>query len=137
MHAAFAKRLAVGLSALMIVGLTAELAEAARCGNNSGGFEGWKRDFSREAARNGVGKRGQSALAGTRYSTATIRADRGQKSFKLSLNQFMAKRESVQQYRETLRRPPRTADRDLGNGEWLRRFHGQLQHSVVRCDARL
>jgi lytic murein transglycosylase len=92
MHAAFAKRLAVGLSALMMVGLTAEFAEAARCGNSGGGFERWKRDFSKEAARKGVGKRGQSALAGTRYSTKTIRADRGQKSFKLSLNQFMAKR---------------------------------------------
>ncbi len=28
----------------------------------------------------------------TSYSVGTIRADRGQKSFKLSLNKFMAKR---------------------------------------------
>ena len=85
-------RIGTLFAALLALGLTAELAEAARCGNGGGGFERWKRDISKEAARNGVGKQGQSALAGTRYSTATIRADRGQKSFKLSLNQFMAKR---------------------------------------------
>jgi len=85
-------RIGALLAAVLAVGLSSGLAEAARCGNNSGGFERWKRDFSKQAASNGVKKRGLSALAGTRYSTKTIRADRGQKSFKLSLNQFMAKR---------------------------------------------
>lgn len=87
-------RLGIGavLVAALAVGLSVEQAEAARCGNTSAGFEQWKQEFSREAAANGIGSRGLSALAGTRYSTATIRADRGQKSFKLSLNQFMAKR---------------------------------------------
>lgn len=80
------------LAAVLAVGLSSQLAEAARCGNGSGGFERWKRDFSGEASARGIGNRGLSALAGTRYSTATIKADRGQKSFKLSLNQFMAKR---------------------------------------------
>jgi lytic murein transglycosylase len=67
-------------------------ADAARCGSNSAGFEAWKREFAQEAQANGVGQRAISALMGTRYSTGTIRADRGQKSFKLSLDAFMAKR---------------------------------------------
>ncbi|MCP4385285.1 MAG: lytic murein transglycosylase [Hyphomicrobiales bacterium] len=80
------------LAAVLVFGLSVETAEAARCGNTGGGFERWKRTFSREAASQGVGQRGLSALKRTRYSKSTIRADRGQKSFKLSLNQFMEKR---------------------------------------------
>lgn len=85
-------RIGVLLVALIAVVFSASVAEAARCGNNGNGFERWKRDFSKQAASRGVGQRGLSALAGTRYSKKTISADRGQKSFKLSLNQFMAKR---------------------------------------------
>ena len=65
---------------------------AAPCGNNSAGFEKWKRAFSGEAQARGIGPKGIAALQGTSYSVGTIRADRGQKSFKLSLDQFMAKR---------------------------------------------
>jgi len=75
-----------------LFGLISSGAEAARCGNNSSGFERWKKDFAAEAAGNGIGRKGLAALGATRYSVGTIRADRGQKSFKLSLNQFMAKR---------------------------------------------
>jgi lytic murein transglycosylase len=85
-------RIGTLLAAVLTVGLSTEWAEAARCGNGAGGFERWKSEFAKQAAANGVGRSGLSALAGTGYSTATIRADRGQKSFKLSLNQFMAKR---------------------------------------------
>ena len=56
------------------------------------GFEKWKRSFAQEARANGIRKRGINALMGTRYSYGTIKADRGQHSFKLSLNQFMKKR---------------------------------------------
>jgi membrane-bound lytic murein transglycosylase B len=66
-------------------------AEAAQCGNSASGFEAWKRDFAEEA-RGRATPASLSALMGTSYSTATISADRGQKSFKLSLEQFMAKR---------------------------------------------
>lgn len=72
--------------------LTAAPAFAAPCGNNSAGFENWKRVFAQEAKANGIGQRGISALMGTGYAAGTIRADRGQKSFKLSLDQFMKKR---------------------------------------------
>lgn len=67
-------------------------AFSAPCGNNAAGFEKWKRIFAKEAKARGIGQRGVNALMSTRYSTGTIRADRGQKSFKLSLDQFMKKR---------------------------------------------
>ena len=79
-------------AALMCWGMAASAAEAARCSNTGGGFERWKKEFSKEAKARGVGGKALSALAQTRYSTKTIQADRGQKSFKLSLNQFMKKR---------------------------------------------
>jgi lytic murein transglycosylase len=64
-------------------------ALAAPCGNNAGGFEAWKAAFAREAAAQGVGQRGLSALAQTQYATKTIAADRNQKSFNYSLEKFM------------------------------------------------
>ena len=67
-------------------------AEAAPCGNTGAGFENWKRVFAQEAQAKGVKPQAISALMTTTYSTGTIRADRGQKSFKLSLDAFMAKR---------------------------------------------
>ncbi len=64
-------------------------AHAATCGNDAGGFERWKQQFATEAANAGVGQRGLQALAGTRYATRTISADRNQKSFRYSLDDFM------------------------------------------------
>jgi lytic murein transglycosylase len=78
--------------ALTLTFLMALPAAAASCGNTGSGFESWKRDYAAEAKANGVGSRGLKALAATSYSTATIKADRSQKSFKLSLEQFMQKR---------------------------------------------
>lgn len=84
----------LGCAALFaaFLGLLAGPAEAAPCGNNSAGFEAWKRAFAGEAQAAGIGPNGIAALMATNYSVGTIRADRGQKSFKLSLDQFMAKR---------------------------------------------
>jgi lytic murein transglycosylase len=67
-------------------------AEAAKCGNTGANFESWKASFIAEAKQNGVRPKALSALMNTKYSSATIRADRSQKSFKLSLSAFMAKR---------------------------------------------
>jgi membrane-bound lytic murein transglycosylase B len=67
-------------------------AAAAQCGNSAAGFESWKREFVEEARASGASPNAVSALMGTHYSTATISADRGQKSFRLSLDQFLAKR---------------------------------------------
>jgi membrane-bound lytic murein transglycosylase B len=67
-------------------------ASGAQCGNTSAGFEAWKSEFANEARTHGVSAAGISALMGTSYSTATIAADRGQRSFSLSLDAFLAKR---------------------------------------------
>lgn len=72
--------------------LSAGAASAATCGNTSAGFENWKQQFSAETKGRGVSANSLSALMGTHYNNATISADRGQHSFKLSLEQFMAKR---------------------------------------------
>jgi lytic murein transglycosylase len=85
----------LGRAALLLAAVlfgVAGQAEAAPCGNNAAGFEAWKQIFAQEAQANGVGQRAIAALLATTYSTGTIRADRGQHSFKLSLDQFMAKR---------------------------------------------
>ena len=79
----------VSLAALVFM---AGVAKAATCGNTGAGFEAWKPVFAAEAKANGVKPKAISALMTTSYSTGTIRADRGQHSFKLSLNAFMAKR---------------------------------------------
>ena len=45
-----------------------------------------------EARARGISASGVAALMATNYAPATIAADRGQKSFRLSLDQFLAKR---------------------------------------------
>ncbi|WP_183432762.1 lytic transglycosylase domain-containing protein [Mesorhizobium sp. RMAD-H1] len=67
-------------------------AEAASCGNNAAGYNAWLQQFKQEAAARGIGPRALNALENTRYASKTIYADRNQKSFKLSLNEFMKKR---------------------------------------------
>ena len=77
------------LLALALVLGFAPGALAAPCGNDGAGFATWKSAFATEAARAGVGERGLQALAQARYATATISADRNQKSFRYSLDKFM------------------------------------------------
>ena len=79
---------AASLAALVVAGGE---ARAAQCGNSAAGFESWKGQFASEA-RGRVGSTAISALMSTHYAQATINADRGQKSFRLSLPAFMAKR---------------------------------------------
>ncbi|MEQ6247657.1 lytic transglycosylase domain-containing protein [Sulfitobacter sp. HNIBRBA3233] len=64
-------------------------AVAAQCGNNAGGFNAWKAAFAAEAQRAGVQQRGLDALAQAQYATATIQADRNQKSFRYTLDKFL------------------------------------------------
>jgi len=89
--ASIARKSVLAAAVFAAVGLGAVQAQAAQCGNTSAGFERWKQEFSQEAAGS-VSKKALSALAATRYATKTINADRNQKSFKLSLSQFMQKR---------------------------------------------
>jgi len=67
-------------------------ASAAQGGNGPGGFEAWKREFGNEARAKGVGATAIAALNQANYASATIAADRSQRSFALSLDQFLAKR---------------------------------------------
>lgn len=67
-------------------------ARAAQCGSGPAGFEGWKRAFAEEARAKGIGGSGIAALMRTNYASATIAADRSLHSFRLSLDQFLAKR---------------------------------------------
>lgn len=76
-----------GVSLGLCLGVSA--AVAAPCSNTGGDYEAWKPVMASEAARAGVGDRGQAALMATSYSKATIGADRNQKSFKYSLSKFM------------------------------------------------
>jgi lytic murein transglycosylase len=90
--AQFAKVRFFAAASCVMLGLATGNAYAAKCGNNASGFERWKAEFAQEAVANGIGGNALSALASTKYSAKTISADRNQKSFKLTLDQFMAKR---------------------------------------------
>src|SRR5438034_10273207 len=65
---------------------------AAQCGSSSAGYAAWKQEFAGEARAKGIGAPTIQALMATNYAQATINADRGQRSFNLSLDQFLAKR---------------------------------------------
>jgi len=79
---------ALALAATMLAG---GAASAAQCGNTAAGFDTWKQQFAQEA-RGRVGPGAIAAVMGANYARATISADRGQHGFKLTLDQFMAKR---------------------------------------------
>ena len=87
------KRIAAAtfLTLAMLIGLGSQ-SDAAQCGSGPGGFEAWKQQFAAQARAKGVGASAVSALMATNYASATIAADRGQRSFSLSLDQFLAKR---------------------------------------------
>ncbi|POF28194.1 lytic murein transglycosylase [Roseibium marinum] len=68
-------------------------AWSASCGNGPAGFETWKQSFIADASRHGLKPRiVKQALQNVSYNSKVIRLDRGQKSFKLSFEQFYAKR---------------------------------------------
>jgi membrane-bound lytic murein transglycosylase B len=84
--------MAATFAALAALACLSAKADAAQCGSSAAGFEAWKREFAEEARSKGIGARAVSALMTTNYASATIAADRGQRSFGLSLDQFLAKR---------------------------------------------
>src|SRR6202047_3704683 len=86
------RKIATAFVALAVLAGLGATADAAQCGSTAAGFEAWKREFSEEARAKGVGASSVAALMQTNYAAATIAADRGQRSFGLSLDQFLAKR---------------------------------------------
>jgi membrane-bound lytic murein transglycosylase B len=96
-------------------------AGAAQCGGTSAGFEAWKRQFAGEAQARGVSASAIAAVLATNYSNATIAADRGQRSFSLSLDQFLAKRGAAVAVPAASSRPlPRIAPRPRAGPSALR-----------------
>ncbi len=66
---------------------------AAECGNGGAGFNDWLQHFRSQAAAEGIkASTISSALSGISYDPAVIRLDHSQRSFKLSFEQFYARR---------------------------------------------
>lgn len=86
------KRTTAAVTALAVLACLSAKADAAQCGSAAPGFEAWKREFADEARAKGVSTPAVAALMQANYASATIAADRGQRSFRLSLDQFLAKR---------------------------------------------
>lgn len=85
------KAILAGVAMVSVMAATPVMA--AQCGNTSAGFDAWVSAFKQEAAGRGVSASVlDRAFSGVSYNQATIRADRGQHSFKLSFEQFMQKR---------------------------------------------
>ncbi len=78
--------------ALMLL-ILSPLAAAAQCGQDGSGFETWLAQFKQRAASQGITPATiSSAMAGITYDPTVVRLDRSQKSFKLSFEEFYARR---------------------------------------------
>jgi len=78
-------------AALLVAGAAA--AKAADCGETGAGFDAWLQRFKAKAAAQGVSPAViSSALAGVTYDPTVVRLDRSQRSFKLSFEEFYARR---------------------------------------------
>ena len=78
--------------ALMLL-ILSPLAAAAQCGQDGSGFETWLVQFKQRAASQGITPATiSSAMAGITYDPTVVRLDRSQKSFKLSFEEFYARR---------------------------------------------
>ena len=81
---------------LLVAGLliaAPAMAAAQSCGNGPEGFDRWLAAAKAQAAKQGISRGAiDSALAGVSYDTTVIRLDRNQHSFKLSFEQFYARR---------------------------------------------
>jgi lytic murein transglycosylase len=87
------RALGAGLSLGLV--LLASGAHAADCGNDPAGFDAWLGRFRAAAASQGISNATlAAALAGVTYDPNVIRLDRSQRSFKLSFEQFYARRVS-------------------------------------------
>ncbi|HEX6000591.1 MAG TPA: lytic murein transglycosylase [Hyphomicrobiaceae bacterium] len=65
----------------------------ADCGNGTAGFDAWLKRFKAKAAAHGISQATiASTLRGVSYDSRVIRLDRNQRSFKLSFEQFYARR---------------------------------------------
>ncbi len=90
-----ARKKVVVLAAALLL-LLAPLPSAALaqdCGNNGVGFETWLGRLKAKAAAQGISSAAiSSALDGVTYDPTVVRLDRSQRSFKLSFEEFYARR---------------------------------------------
>jgi lytic murein transglycosylase len=83
--------LSVAVATLLVVAASA--ANAADCGDDAAGFDAWLVGLKRTAAAQGISPAAiSSGLAGVSYDPTVIRLDRSQRSFKLSFEEFYARR---------------------------------------------
>lgn len=74
---------------------SATAVEAADCGRTGAGFDAWLSRYTAKAASQGISQSTiAQTLSGVTYDPKVIRLDRSQKSFKLSFEQFYARRVS-------------------------------------------
>jgi lytic murein transglycosylase len=82
-----------------LVGAVLGLAPAtalADCGEGAAGFAGWLQRFKGKAAAEGISQATlKSALADVSYDRTVVYLDRNQKSFKLTFEQFYARRVGI------------------------------------------
>jgi len=84
----------LALAAVLALPLTTT-SRAQSCGNGSEGFDRWIAAYKARVQGQGISAGTlQRALAGVDYNRRVISLDRGQKSFKLSFEQFYARRVS-------------------------------------------
>jgi lytic murein transglycosylase len=82
-------------STFFILAVSAGAGLAQTCGNEASGFDTWVPQFKAKAQGQGVtAATAASAMSGLSYDNNIIRLDRSQRSFKLTFEQFYAKRVS-------------------------------------------
>lgn len=98
-----------------VLGLGPATAAFADCGNDGSGFANWLKQFKAKAAAEGISQATlASALGGVAYDRTVIHYDRNQKSFKLSFEQFYARRVGsglIRQGQSLMRKHKATFDR--------------------------
>ena len=93
LHTAGKRLAAVALLSLAGLALNSGAATAQTCGNGPEGFDRWLAAARVQASKQGLSQRAIDAgLVGVTYDQAVIRRDRGQKSFKLSFDEFYKRR---------------------------------------------
>jgi lytic murein transglycosylase len=84
-----------GFVAASLAAAASSAVAAPTCGNDAAGFEAWTTQMRAMAQGQGISAAtAASAMSGIFYDSNVIRLDRSQRSFKLSFEQFYAKRVS-------------------------------------------
>ena len=84
--------LTAAISGIFSIALLGSSAQAQDCGNDASGFRAWIEAFKDRAAGQGIKANTLALLDNIDYSSKVIGFDRNQKSFKLSFEQFYARR---------------------------------------------